>query len=142
MLVAELTPTAAQEVLRLVQGLLQGLLGELAAGVDTRVAAIDGVFATLLNAPGHVGLIAQGLQAFSILPSPLLRFSAHQAIPLRWKRCVGSIAIWWRSPLAGRNCWIRRCQQRGGGQERLAHQPTLQYPRCHPCSPHYPQGWW
>lgn len=70
LLEAEHMPTAAQEVLRLVRWLLQVLLGELAAGADARVAAIDGVFATLLNSPGHSGLIAQGLQALSTSATP------------------------------------------------------------------------
>lgn len=70
MLEAEQVPTAAQEVLRLVQVLLQVLLGELAAGADARVASIDGVFATLLNAPGHSGLIEQGVQALSTPATP------------------------------------------------------------------------
>lgn len=70
LLETEHAPTAAQEVLRLVQGLMQELLGELVAGADARVTAIDGVFASLLNTPGHAGLIEQGLLALSTPATP------------------------------------------------------------------------
>lgn len=70
LLEAEHAPTAAQKVLQLVLGLMQELLGELVAGADARVTAIDRVFASLLNTPGHAGLIEQGLQALSAPATP------------------------------------------------------------------------
>jgi hypothetical protein len=70
LLATEHASTSAQEVLGQVQMLLQGLLGELEAGADARVAKIDRVFATLLNAPGHSGLISQARQALSAPATP------------------------------------------------------------------------